>query len=158
MKSFPVLRPAARNDIPAMMALFHASVHEVAGADYDKAQCNAWAPDSGEPARWEKRLVEQQVWIAETDGELSGFCAWTIDGYLDLLFVHPRHVRRGVATALCAKVDNDLHTRSVRRVHTQASLTAQPFFHRQGFRLIDHQVVHTRGVDLPNAVMEKILE
>lgn len=158
MNSVPTLRSAARNDIPTMMALFYASIHEATGADYDKEQCNAWAPDSGEPAHWEKRLGEQQVWIAESNGELSGFCAWTIDGYLDLLFVHPRHVRRGVATALYAKAESDLRTRCVQRIHTQASITAQPFFHRQGFLVTHHQVVRLRGVDLPNAVMEKFLE
>lgn len=157
MNPVPTLRPATRNDIPAMMALFHASVHEVAAGDYNQAQRDAWAPDSGEPARWEKRLAEQQVWIAETDGAMSGFCAWTIDGYLDLLFVHPNHTRQGVATALCAKAEYDLRSRGVQRVHTQASITAQPFFNRHGFRLVRHQVVRTRDVSPPNAIMEKPL-
>lgn len=141
-----------------MMALFHASVHEVANGDYNQAQRNAWAPDSSEPSRWEKRLAEQQVWVAEANGDLSGFCFWTIHGYLDLLFVHPKHTRRGVATALYTKAEDDLRARSVQRVHTQASITAQPFFLRQGFRLTHHQIVHMRGVDLPNAVMEKLIE
>src|SRR5690606_17866754 len=98
------------------------------------------------------------IWVAETKGRLSGFCAWTLDGYLDLLFVGPEHVRLGVATALYGVAENDLRARGVQRVHTQASLTAQPFFRRHGFRLINHQIVHMRGVDLPNAVMEKLLE
>ncbi len=158
MNSNPTLRLATRNDIPVMMALFHSSIHEVAGADYDKAQCDAWAPDSGEPTNWEKRLTEQQVWVSETNGALSGLCTWAIDGYLDLIFVHPGHIRQGVATALYTKAENDLRTSGVRRIHTQASITAQPFFRRQGFRLMRHQIVHMRGVNLPNAVMEKYLK
>lgn len=158
MDSAHILRPAQPHDIPAMMFLFRASVHQVADADYDQAQRDAWAPDSGDPTRWEKRFAEQQVWVAETKGKLSGFCAWTLDGYLDLLYVDPEYVRLGVATALYDQAENDLRTRSVQRVHTQASLTAQPFFRRHGFRFINQQIVRVRGANIPNAVMEKFLE
>lgn len=151
------LRPATPGDVPAMIALFRASVHEATATDYDPRQRAAWAPDEIDPARWERRLAEQQARIAERAGEIAGFCTWTTDGYLDLLYVHPRHLRNGAATALCTAMEADLRARHVARVHTQASVTAQPFFRRQGFRLVQTQVVEVRGVALPNAVMEKFL-
>lgn len=97
------------------------------------------------------------VWIAESGGLMLGLCAWTIDGYLDLIFVHPNHIRHGVATKLYDKAEDDLRNRGVQRVHTQASITAQRFFKLQGFQLVHHQVVRTRDVNLPNAIMEKML-
>jgi putative acetyltransferase len=151
------LRPATRADVPAMMTLFHASVHLVAAADYDAQQREAWAPAVMDRARWERRLDEQQVRVAEHRDALAGFCTWNAEGCLDLLYVHPDHLRRGVASALCAAAEADLRLRGVTRLHTQASLTAQPFFQRQGFRLVQRQTVEIRGVVLPNAVMEKIL-
>lgn len=151
------LRPPTRADLPAMMALFHASVHAATAADYDARQRAAWAPADPDPGRWQRRLEEQQARIAERADALAGFCTWTQEGYLDLLYVHPGHLRHGVATALCAAAMSDLRARGVTRIHTQASLTAQPFFLRRGFRLVRSQTVHVRGVDLPNAVMEKSL-
>ena len=45
------------------------------------------------------------VWVAELDGEMAGFVAYTLDqgeriGTVELLAVHPGYQQRGVATAL----------------------------------------------------------
>ena len=64
---------------------------------------------------WEKQqrdVVERTcndeqtaVWVAEADGAVAGFVAYTLDhreqiGTVELLAVHPDHQQRGVATAL----------------------------------------------------------
>lgn len=153
-----VLRPSRPEDLEQIAALFHASVHQVAGAEYNARQLAAWAPPGIDRDRWRDRLAGVEVVVAESPAGLAGFCAWTVQGYLDLLFVHPACLRRGVATALYGAAEQFLRTHRVPRVHTQASVTAQPFFLRQGFRLVRHQTVNVRGVDLPNAVMEKLLD
>lgn len=152
-----LLRPYHPADLPRMLHLFHASVHEVSGADYTIEQRTAWAPPGLNPDRWLTRFVHQEVLLAETDHDLAGFCSWTRDGYLDLLYVHPSWARQGVATALYAAAETSLRAHHMARIHTHASLTAQPFFLRQGFRLLRSQTVSVRGVDLPNALMEKCL-
>jgi GNAT superfamily N-acetyltransferase len=45
------------------------------------------------------------VWVAEADGTIAGFVAYTLDhgartGTVELLAVHPTHQGRGIATAL----------------------------------------------------------
>lgn len=152
-----VLRPSRPGDLEQIAALFHASVHGAACADYTTPQLAAWAPPGFERSRWRERLAGLETLVAEAPEGLAGFCAWTAQGYLDLLFVHPACLRRGVATALYAAAEQSLRAQRVPRVHTQASITAHPFFLRQGFRLVRHQTVRVRGVDLPNAVMEKPL-
>jgi len=157
MNQAVVLRPSRPGDLEQIATLFHDSVHQVAGADYNARQLDAWAPPGFDRSRWQDRLAGEEVVVAEFAVGLAGFCAWTGQGYLDLLFVHPSCLRRGVATALLAEAEQFLRAHQVARVHTQASITAQPFFLRQGYRLVQHQTVHVRGVDLPNAVMEKLL-
>lgn len=157
MNQAVVLRPSRPGDLEQIAALFHASVHQVAGADYTARQLAAWSPPGFDRDRWRDRLTGEKTVIAETPEGMAGFCSWTVEGYLDLLFVHPACLRRGVATALYAAAEQFLRDHRVPRVHTQASVTAQPFFLRQGFRLVQHQTVHVRGVDLPNAIMEKLL-
>ena len=157
MNQAVVLRPNRPDDLEQIAALYHDSIHQVGGADYSTGQLAAWAPPGFDRDRWQHRLAGVEVVVAEIPGGLAGFCAWTVQGYLDLLFVHPACLRRGVATALYAAAEQSFRARHVPRVHTQASITAQPFFLRQGFRLVQHQTVHVRGADLPNAVMEKLL-
>ncbi|MBT7088103.1 GNAT family N-acetyltransferase, partial [bacterium] len=44
----------------------------------------------------------------------------------------------------------------VKRVYTEASITAKPFFEKRGFKVIKEQQVEKRGVKLTNFQMEKI--
>jgi putative acetyltransferase len=151
------LRPFRADDLPALTQLFHDTIHTVAAAHYSAEQRAAWAPAQPDLERWRAKLAAEITVIAEDASAIVGFCSWTPDGYLDFLFVHHAHQGRGIARALCAEAERDLAGRGVRRIHTQASVTAQPFFLRQGFRVVQPQTVRVRGVDLPNAVMEKLL-
>ena len=154
----PTLRPCRPDDIPAMIRLFRETIHTVNRRDYSPAQLAAWAPEQIDEARWRAKLATQDGVIAEIDGQMAGYCTWDTSGYVDLLYVHYAFQRRGVATAVHGAAEQALRTRGVKLAHTQASVTAQPFFLRQGYRLVRHQIVHVRGVDLPNAIMEKVLE
>jgi putative acetyltransferase len=151
------LRPYRQEDLPALTRLFHDTIHSVNAAHYTPEQRAAWAPDQPDLERWRAKLGSETVLVAEIAGKLLGFCSWTPDGYIDFLYVHHEHQRQGIAQALYAEAERDLAGRGVGRVHTQASVTAQPFFARHGFRVVQHQTVHVRGCDLPNAVMEKFL-
>jgi putative acetyltransferase len=152
------LRPFRSEDLPALVTLFHDSVHRVAAADYTPEQLNAWAPAEPDMERWRQKLGAEEVIVAELAGEIVGFCSWAADGHLDFLYVHHAYQRKGVASALYSAVERSLCARGIGRIHTQASLTAQPFFTRQGFRIVTQRVVPVRGCALPNAVMEKLLK
>jgi putative acetyltransferase len=152
-----VLRSYRNEDLPALVALFHDSVHRVTAVDYTPEQLSAWAPAEPDMESWQLKLAAEEVVVAEFAGELVGFCSWDATGYLDFLYVDPARQRQGIATALCARAEKALPAKNVSRIHTQSSLTAEPFFLRQGFRLVKHQTVHVRGVALTNAVMEKPL-
>lgn len=151
------LRPYRPFDLPEMIRLFRETIHTVNTRDYTPEQVAAWAPEQIDIGRWTTKLAAQEAVIAEQAGKVAGFCSWDTTGYIDLLYVHHAHQRQGIAALLLAEAEKVLRLRGITRLHTQASVTAQPFFLRQGYRLIKHQLVHVRGVDLPNAVMEKPL-
>ncbi|MBI2517897.1 MAG: GNAT family N-acetyltransferase [Opitutae bacterium] len=157
MPTPPTLRPYRPEDAPALAQLFRETIHTVNRRDYTPAQVEAWAPAQIDLARWQAKLASEEVVVAEVGGELAGFCSWTADGYLNFIFVHHAQQRKGIAAALYTAAEQALRAQGLARIHTQASVTAQPFFARQGFTVVKHQLVHVRGVDLPNAVMEKSL-
>ena len=72
-------------------------------------------------------------------------------GYLDRLYVHRRHQGKGVATALCDRLEQVC----AGVISTHASITAKPFFEKRGYRVIREQQVERQGVALTNFVMEK---
>lgn len=147
------LRLCTQADLPAVLNLFRTSVHTLCRADYTPAQLSAWAPADTDEAPWARRLQCQTFLLAEEDGDLMGFASLEGD-YLDLLYVHPRHARRGVGTVLCDALERQC---TGQRITVHASLTARPFFARRGYRTVELHEVQRRDVTLTNYLMEKEL-
>ncbi len=151
------LRPYQPQDLGEMQRLYFQAIRLVCVRNYTPEQVEAWAPEKPDLERWRQKLAGEEVVIAELAGEIVGFCSWAATGFLDFLYVHHAHQRQGIASALYRAAESALRAKGLKRLHTEASLTAQPFFARQGFRIVKHQFVQIRGVELPNAVMEKLL-
>ena len=64
---------------------------------------------------------------------------------------------RGVGAALLARVEARARRLGLRRLATEASITARPFFQARGFRVIAEQQVRRRCATFVNYRMEKSL-
>ena len=147
-------RPA---DLDAVMDLFRESVRRVAIRDYSQAQVEAWAPDRPDRERWAERRASRPTWVAEIDGTIAGFTDLEPDGHVDMMYVHPDHQGKGIATGLLKTVESEAARLGLGRLYTEASITAKPFFERKGFHVIAPQTVSLRGMDFLNYRMEKRL-
>ena len=91
-----VLRRARDDESDAVAALFRLS----------KETAMPYLPDLHTPeedgAYFGSRIRAGELWVAEDEGSLTGFCAFNIDS-VDHVFVHPAHQRRGIGTALLQK-------------------------------------------------------
>lgn len=152
-----IIRRYVPADLDALIDLFRESVRRVAIRDYTPDQVKAWAPDKVDRDSWATQRGSRPTWVAEIDGRIAGFSDLEPDGLLDMMFVHPDHQGRGVAAALLKQVETAATEQGLDRLHTEASITAKPFFERKGFRVITAQTVHVRGQDMVNYRMEKFL-
>jgi len=151
------IRPYDSRDLPHIAEIYTASIHSLAAPYYSPEQLTAWAPANVDLARWRQRLAALQTIVAEDDGVLAGFASWKSDGYLDLLFTHPKFARRGVASRLYLQIETSLREAPVSRIFTHASLAARPFFERQGFQIEADESVECRGQHLRRFRMHKHL-
>lgn len=150
-----LIRPYTAGDADATIEIFLRSIREISSKDYLPAQIEAWAKVE-DRSLWAERRISRPAWIAEVDGKPAGFSDLTDDGCLDMMFVHPEFQGIGVATRLLRTVEEEALTLGFRRIYTEASRTARPFFERKGFRVLTGQIVEKRGQGLENFLMEKV--
>ena len=151
------IRPYKAEDAATLVDVFRAAVRGIASQDYSAAQLRAWAPDQIEVEAFARGRAGNATWIAEVSGRVAGFGDLEPDGHVDMLYVHPDFKRRGVGRALIEHIETQARELEIRRLYTEASITARPVFERQGFRVIVAQTVVVRGESLTNFRMEKRL-
>jgi putative acetyltransferase len=152
-----IIRRYSDDDLESMVALFTNTVRRVNLGDYSPDQVVAWAPQPPDLDHWRRRVTGLTIWVAETDKQMTGFCGLRADGCLDLLYVDHRFQRQGVARGLYQQMEKEARLGGLRRLQTEASVTARPFFERMGFVVIRDQQVEYRGVRFRNFAMEKHL-
>jgi putative acetyltransferase len=144
------------SDRDATIRIFLSAIRETASRHYTPAEVAAWA-QVDDPARWHAVRLSRPTWVAESNGEAAGFTDLLPDGLVDMMFVAPWAGGQGVASALLDKAEATARAEGLYRLWTEASLTAEGFFARRGFRVLSRQVVEKRGQRLRNAVMERPL-
>ncbi len=152
-----IIRDFQASDLQALVTVFQQAVHELAAGSYTSEQRAAWAPASPDLERWRERLAALATLVADVDGDIAGFIAFSDAGHIDLLYTSPGFVRRGVASRLFHEALHRLQTRGVRELSTEASLEARPFFETQGFSTVSEQVVERDGVALKRYLMTRAL-
>jgi len=155
-----VLRPIQSSDLEGIVTLFKETVHHVNAKDYTPEQLLVWAPHHIHHSheRWQS-LLRNIAYLAEIDHVIVGFADMTTEGYLDRLFVHKNYQRQGIAAQLVKKLESLLFERGVKKITTEASITAKPFFECMGYFVVKEQnKPHPGGVTLTNFLMEKRLD
>ena len=146
-----LIRKYRPSDCGELSELFYDTVHSVNARDYTSEQLDAWAAGTVDLDAWNCSFLQHYTLVA-ADGELLvGFGDINQTGYLDRLYVHKNFQGKGIASALCNKLEQAVTGKIV--VH--ASITARPFFENRGYVVKKEQQVERHGILLTNYVMEK---
>ena len=145
------LREYRSSDCERLAILFYQTVHSVNAKDYTKEQLDAWATGRIDLRKWDESFLAHNTVVAVEEKKIVGFGDMDSSGCLDRLFVHKDYQGKGIASAICDKLEQSV----CGTVFTNASVTARPFFERRGYRVVREQEVVREGVSLINYVMEK---
>ena len=164
------LRRFQPSDLPELILLFRETVQRINCQDYSPEQIAAWAPNDVNLARWQT-LAERYTIVAEAEAasspsggsnsfskpQLLGFADLEPDGHLDRFFVQADHQCQGVGTAILENLVAAAQRLGISRLFAEVSLTARPFFERNGFVVLKQQQVAVRDVLFTNFAMERQL-
>lgn len=176
--AMPVLRAAVRGDIPALSDLIARSVRGLQGKTYTSAQielalANVYGVDTV--------LIDDGTYFVIEDGERIIACGgWSkrakmhggdrVAGSIHLLdpwheaakirafFVHPDHVRRGLASLLLERCEGDAAVAGFGRAELDATLSGVPFYTARGYVSVgEAEVPLPHGAALGVVRMERAL-
>lgn len=148
------LRSYKEADIHDIITLFYDTVHCVNAKDYSEEQLNAWASGKVNVNKWNQSFLEHYTLVAWQGNEIVGFGDVTKQGYLDRLYVHKNYQGRGIASAICDKLESYVDRKTM---ETHASITAKPFFLKRGYEVVKEQRVIRNNITLTNYVMVKFV-
>ncbi len=148
------IRKYTSRDLPEILSLFCNTVRTVNSRDYTPEQIDAWVGNI-DVRRWDSSLSEHYSLVAVIGGQIAGFGDMDDSGYLDRLYVHADHQRKGIATAICDRLEQYAVSTNAEKIVTHASITAKPFFEKRGYTVAKEQQVERAGILLTNYVMEK---
>ncbi|GIK81802.1 MAG: putative N-acetyltransferase YafP [Pseudorhodoplanes sp.] len=151
------LRPMLPADAPLLAEIFRASIEELTADDYSDAQREAWAAAADDVAAFGARLAGQLTLVATLDGAPVAFASLKGADGIDMLYVHPAAAAQGAASLLLDALEKLAAARGAARLTVDASDSAQDFFLRRGFALVQRNTVSCGGEWLANTTMHKTL-
>lgn len=151
------IRPFQTGDEAALYRLHHEAIHRVAARDYTPEQIEAWAPARHDPGPWAIKMRHLRPFVAEADGRIAGYADLQPEGYIDHFFVSADFPRQGVGRMLMERIHEEAARQGIAELTADVSRTAQPFFARFGFEIVEQRFPVRSGVTIPNALMRKRL-
>jgi len=118
------VRKFVDDDVSATGQIFFDSVRLGAAEYYDERQRNAWTEKVPNDDEWRKRLQSQHSFVAQLNTRLVGFMTLDDHGHIDLAFVVPDLIGKGVARALYERIEAEALRRGIGRLDTEASYMA----------------------------------
>lgn len=150
MKGKITIKRFARGYIDDLIRIFELPIKKTCDKDYTEWQIAAWL-SGADKDKWIPMFESHYSLVAFLGEKPVGFGDIGDDGYLNMLYVHPRYQRRGIATLICDRLEK--HAQG--DIIVDASCTAKDFFLKRGYKVMMKQTVYRKGVALDNFRMSK---
>ncbi len=151
----PALRPYLPKDVPFLLRMTRGSITQLAQDDYSPGQIEAWVESFSDEAAFAARLAAGLTLVATIDGFPAGYAMLKGKDEIDLLYVAPGLVRRGVASALIEALEKLAAARGATQLSAKASDVARPFFSARGYEPQSRNTVPLGDEWLGHTVMMK---
>ncbi len=152
------VRNANISDIPEFKDLYQNTVLSVNCKDYSLEEVEDWASCGDDISHLYESFAEQHYIVAENqNGKIVGFASINDVGYMHTLFVHKDFQHQGIATLLYQAIEQYAKEKGAKKITSEVSITAKPFFEKQGFSVDEEQKRKANKLCLTNYKMSKSL-
>ena len=152
------IEKSTTSDIPHLSKLFAETIFFINKKDYNENQLKQWANSSIDNNKWIERFEKFDYYKLIINDTIVGFISIDKTGFINSLFVSKDHQRIGIAQMLLNHItDLSIHLK-ISTLKADVSITARPFFEKNGFKIIKEQQVNLNGAVLTNYAMSKSIE
>lgn len=145
-----IIRQANADDLEEILNLFVDTINNTCKNDYTKEQIEVWTSSVQNEKKWESKIRTQYFIVAELNKEIVGFGSLENENYIDLIYVHKDHLRKGIANQILDSLKNKAQEYGNKNLTSDVSETARPFFERNGFSVVKENEFDLRGVVISN--------
>ena len=158
MKADFVIRIAQEADCIELRDLYKNTVLVVNRRDYSQDEVEDWA-SCGDNLSNIGEMIKTHYFIVAVNqlSQIVGFSSITPQGYLHSMFVHKDFQGKGIATMLLEEIERYAIRKGIIRITSEVSLTARPFFEKQGYVVNKEQKRQANKLSLTNFWMGKTL-
>lgn len=149
-----IIEKASIKNLDEILSLFKTTIEKTCSKDYNESQIHAWTSSINNPKKWIQRINNQYFIIVKEANKIVGFGSIEED-YLDLLFVHPDYLRKGIASLILKKLTSEIRKKGITTLRTFASKTAVGFFKSKHFKIIRENKIMINDVEIINFEMSQ---
>ena len=152
------IREATVTDIPELSEMYQFTLRAVNIVDYTSEEIEDWVSCGDDLSHWVDLIKNLWFIVAlNASGRIIGFSSISREGYLHSMFVHKDYQRQGVAGFLLGKIEEYAAECGIKTISSEVSITARPFFEKQGYEVIKEQKRKANRLCLTNYWMKKTL-
>ncbi|PTX44820.1 putative acetyltransferase [Christiangramia gaetbulicola] len=149
---------ASISDLEEIQKLFVQTIKAAGPAHYNPAQINTWISSVKNTSRWTEAIKDQYFLLSKIEDTLVGFASLKGGCYIDFMYVHYKHFRKGIAKQLLAQLEKEALELGHYELTADVSKTALAFFELNGFKMEKENQNIRNGVLITNYRMKKILQ
>ena len=153
-----LIRNYRSKDTQALANIFFNTIHRINIKHYTQEQVDVWAPKSSlEGEGWAKKFLRTNPIVAVVGDKVVGFAEFEPNGHIDCFYCHHEWIGKGVGSTLMNEILIRAKNSNIDLIFSEVSITAKPFFEKQGFIVLTEQKIVRKGIELTNYKMERKL-
>lgn len=153
-----LIRDFRDTDLSSLELIFHDAVMAQGPRGYSNEQVEIWAAFPYVYAADFRSLVLTGYTRVMACNQIPvAFATLHPDNHLALLYVLGDHAGRGIASRLCADIEEEASRRGVTCLRTDASLLSRPVFEQRGYLLLQQEQIVKEDIQFTRFIMEKTL-
>lgn len=144
-------------DAVTVTRLHRNTIRKINSKDYPKHVIKVWSGRN--TVSWlRENFATEQRYVAVVKGQVVGFINLSPDGKtLQALYVRQNYIGRGAGSALMKKAEQVIRQSGRKSMTVTSSVTARPFYEKQGFKVIKPITDLIKGVKVRGWKMRKSL-